>query len=61
MLQKTIHLFIKALIIGVLINIGLQHVSTNPLPYTDDTALRGQAPNPAPLNTEFHVTNQTEK
>lgn len=61
MFQKTIHLIIKALIIGVLINIGLQHVSTNPLPYTDDTPLRGQASNPLPLNTEFHVTSQAEK
>jgi hypothetical protein len=61
MLQKTIHLVIKALIIGVLINTGLQHVSTGPLPYADDTALRGQAPNQVPLNTEFHVTNQAEK
>jgi hypothetical protein len=61
MLEKTIHLLIKALIIGVLINIGLQHFSTTPLPYPDNTILRSQAPDQAPLDTEFHATNQAEK
>ena len=61
MVEKTIRLFIKALIIGMLINIGLQHVSTTPLPYSDNTILHGQAPDQAPLDTEFHVTNQAEK
>lgn len=61
MLEKTIHLVIKALIIGVLINVGLQHVSTTPLPYSDNTALREQASDLTPLSSEFQVTNPAEK
>ena len=61
MLEKTVQLVIKALIIGVLINVGLQHVSTNPLPYSDNTALRDQASELIPLSSGFQVTNPAEK
>ena len=61
MLGKTIRLFIKALIIGGLINLGLQYVSTTPLPYPENTALHRQAPNQVPLDTDFQTANQAEK
>jgi hypothetical protein len=61
MLEKTVYLIIKAFVVGVLINIGLQHVSTTPLPASGDTILRENASDQNPLNTEFHVTNQMEK
>ncbi len=61
MLEKTIQLVVKALIIGVLINIGLQHVSTNPLPYSKNTAFHNQASDLPPLSSGFQVTNPAEK
>lgn len=61
MLGQTIRLFIKALIIGVLINLGIQYVSTTPLPYSENSALHKQAPDQAPFDTEFHPTSQAEK
>lgn len=61
MLGKTLRLFIKALIIGVLINLGLQYVSVTPLPYYENTALHQQAPDQVPLNTDFQTASQAEK
>lgn len=61
MLGQTIRLLIKALIIGVLINLGLQHVSVAPLPYPENTALHRQVPAQAPLDTKFRTANQAEK
>ena len=61
MLGQTIRLFIKALIIGVLINLGIQHVSTNPLPYSENSALHKQDSEQTPFDTEFHPTGRVEK
>ncbi|MBE7550385.1 MAG: hypothetical protein HS126_04815 [Anaerolineales bacterium] len=61
MLGKTVRLFVKALIIGVLINLGLQYVSVTPLPYSENTALHRQAPDQVPLNAKFQTANQTEE
>lgn len=62
MLGKTIRLFIKALIIGVLINLGLQYVSITPLPYSENTALHRQSSDRVPLNNpDFQPASQAEK
>lgn len=61
MLGKTLRLFIKALIIGVLINLGLQYVSVTPLPYSENTALHRQAPDQVPLDAKFQTANQAEE
>ena len=61
MLEQTIRLFIKALIIGVLINLSIQHVSTTPLPYSKNVTQPGQAFDHAPLKIQFHTTSQAEK
>jgi hypothetical protein len=42
MLKPTIQLFIKAFIIGVLINMSLQQVASAPLPPDEDTTLHHQ-------------------
>lgn len=61
MLGQTIRLFIKALIIGVLINLSIQQVSTSPLPYPENSALHNQEIDQTPANAKFQVTNQAEK
>lgn len=62
MVEKTIRLFIKALIIGVLINLGLQYVSVVPLPYSENTALHRQTSDRVPLNsTDFETASQADK
>ena len=62
MLGKTIRLFIKAFIIGVLINLGLQYMSITPLPYSESTALHRQAPDQVPFdNTEIQTASQADK
>jgi hypothetical protein len=38
MVKQTVHLFIRALIIGVLLNVGLQQVSNTPLSQTKTIA-----------------------
>jgi hypothetical protein len=43
MTKKTVFLFIRAFIIGVLINIGLQQVSSLPASISEDTMLQRQA------------------
>jgi hypothetical protein len=61
MLGQTIRLIIKALIIGVLINLGIQHASTTPLPYSENSALHKQGPEKTPFDTKFHPTGRVEK
>jgi hypothetical protein len=61
MLGKTVRLFIKALIIGVLINLGLQYVSATPLPTYENTALHRQAPGQVPLDAKMHTVNEAEE
>ena len=61
MLAQTVRLFIKALIIGVLLNLSIQHVATTPLPYSENVILPEQAFDHAPLKTQFHTTSQAEK
>jgi hypothetical protein len=61
MLGKTVRLFLKALIIGVLINLGLQYVSATPLPASENTALHRQAPNQIPLNAKFQTAKPAEE
>jgi hypothetical protein len=61
MTGKTIRLFIKALIIGTLVNMSIQYVSTPPLSSPENSSLHKQAPRQAPLNTEFQATDQAEK
>jgi hypothetical protein len=39
MLKQTIYLFLRALIIGVLLNVGLQQVTTATLPAPSDSQL----------------------
>jgi hypothetical protein len=46
MLEQTIRLFIRALIIGILIHIGLQHIATIPALTTERTTLQHQIPLP---------------
>ena len=60
MLGQTIRLFIKALIIGVLVNLSLQYASTSTLPYSENTTLYKQALDPAPLDVEFQATSQAD-
>ena len=60
MLRQTVRLFIKALIIGVLVNVGLQQVSTGPLPDTENTTLQRQAPLQTPLNSKFNASNKLD-
>lgn len=61
MLENTIRLFIKALIIGVLINLGLQYIAPSPLSQSENTALHKPVPDQVPTNAEFQVTRQTEE
>ena len=60
MLGQTIRLFIKALIIGVLVNLSLQYASTSTLPYSENTTLYKQALDQAPLDVEFQATSQAD-
>ena len=60
MLGPTIRLFIKALIIGVIVNMSLQYVSSNPLPYSENATLHKQLPEQAPASIDFQVTSQAE-
>jgi hypothetical protein len=59
MLAKTVRLFIKALIFGLLINLGLQQFgAVNPpvLP----TAVKSQLPGQTiPLKADIHLINST--
>ncbi|HXV44908.1 MAG TPA: hypothetical protein VEC96_17725 [Anaerolineae bacterium] len=48
MLEQTVRLFIKALIIGVLVNVGLQQISTGPLPDNENSAHQRSAPQQMP-------------
>jgi hypothetical protein len=48
MLEQTVRLFIKALIIGVLVNVGLQQISTGPLPDNENSAHQRSAPHQMP-------------
>jgi hypothetical protein len=48
MLEQTVRLFIKALIIGVLVNMGLQQISTGPLPDNENSAHQRSAPHQMP-------------
>ncbi|GIK38851.1 MAG: hypothetical protein BroJett011_26840 [Chloroflexota bacterium] len=61
MVGKTLRLFIKALIIGVLINLGLQYVSVTPLPYSENTVLHRQAQDQVPLDANFQTANHAEE
>lgn len=47
MIKKTVFLFVEAFIVGVLINIGLQQISSPPASISDDTVWQRQA---EPLN-----------
>jgi hypothetical protein len=58
MLGQTVRLFIKALIIGVLVNMGLQQISTGPLLDNENSALQRSAPHQMPLNSNFSPPNQ---
>jgi hypothetical protein len=64
MLGQTLHLFIKALIIGLLVNIGLQHISAAPPIAVEHTILPDQVPLRSDLpvnNTEPHLSDQIDK
>ncbi len=65
MFKQTIRLFIKAFIIGVLVNMGLQHVSAggsvlptedNPPQYHEQQILRQ-----FPADTEFSFSDPAER
>jgi hypothetical protein len=61
MLEKTIHLFIKALIIGVLVNIGLQHATAEPLPTQQNISTQRQIlDQELPTNSPFHTSNPAD-
>lgn len=62
MLGQTVHLFIKALIVGLLVNVGLQQISTvSPLP-VQQTILPHQIPliHSSANNTELHLSDQVD-
>lgn len=62
MLGQTVHLFIKALIVGLLVNVGLQQISTvSPLPL-EQTTLPHQVPliHSSANNTELHLSDQID-
>jgi hypothetical protein len=56
MLKPTIQLFIKAFIIGVLINMSLQQVASAPLPPDEDTTLHHQQ---QPLKQEIPTSSDS--
>jgi hypothetical protein len=56
-LGQTVQLFIKALIIGVLVNMGLQQISTGPLPDNENSSSEISAPSNA-LNSHYNPPNQ---
>lgn len=62
MLKQTVQLFIKALVIGVLINLGLQQMPARPLPPDENTLQQydQQLPlqQPAVDNTGVGLLNQ---
>jgi hypothetical protein len=62
MLKQTVQLFIKALVIGVLINLGLQQMAARPLPADENTLQQydQQSPlqQPAVDNTGVGLLNQ---
>ncbi len=64
MLGQTLHLFIKALFIGLLVNIGLQYISTVPSIPVEHTIIPDQVPLRSHLpanNTEPHFSDQIDK
>jgi hypothetical protein len=59
MLKPTIQLFIKALIIGVLVNLSLQHVASTPLQADEKPALHyEQLLKQTPTDPNLHFSDQ---
>jgi hypothetical protein len=61
MLKQTIHLFIKALVIGVLINTSLQQVAGAPLQPDEKQALHHeqQSLKKVPVSSDLYFSDQT--
>ena len=61
MVGQTIRLFVRALIIGVLVNMSLQHVSATPVPTSDEDVMLEQKQSPLSRSrseSEVHFSNQ---